>query len=75
VEAMAAIAGVVFGVLLYAFFTFVYAPFGLHYIHLMLVTLILTVGFGLSVNRLVFGRKARFVGFNAAFRKVDRSAT
>ena len=67
VAAMAAISGVVFGVLLYAFFTFVYAPFGLHYIHLMLVTLILTVGFALTVNRVIFGRRARFTGFRAAF--------
>jgi solute:Na+ symporter, SSS family len=74
VDAMAAIAGVVFGVLLYAFFTFVYAPFGLHYIHLMLVTLILTVAFGLTINRVVFGRTARFVGLKGALRKVDRSA-
>ena len=74
VEAMAAIAGVVFGVLLYAFFTFVYAPFDLHYIHLMLVTLMLTVGFGLGVNRVIFGRTARYVGFKSAFAKVNRSA-
>ena len=75
VEAMAAIAGVVFGVLLYAFFTFVYAPFGLHYIHLMLVTLILTVSFALIVNRVIFGRTARFVGFKGAFLEVDRAAS
>ncbi len=74
VDAMAAIAGVVFGVLLYAFFTFVYAPFALHYIHLMLVTLILTVGFALIVNRLIFGRTARFVGFKLALRGTDQSA-
>lgn len=75
VAAMAAIAGVVFGVLLYAFFTFVYAPFGLHYIHLMLVTLILTVSFALIVNRVIFGRTARFVGFKGAFLEVDRAAS
>jgi solute:Na+ symporter, SSS family len=63
VDARAAIAGVVFGVALYAFFTFVYAPFGLHYIHLMLVTLITTVGFALSLNHFGFGRRARFVAF------------
>jgi solute:Na+ symporter, SSS family len=63
VDARAAIAGVVFGIALYAFFTFVHAPFGLHYIHLMLVTLIATVMFALSLNRFGFGRKATFVPF------------
>ena len=65
VDARAAISGVVFGVSLYAFFTFVYAPFGLHYIHLMLVTLIATVSFGLALNRWLFGRRARFIGLRA----------
>ncbi|KPF62595.1 sodium:solute symporter [alpha proteobacterium AAP81b] len=63
VEARAAIAAVVFGVALYAVFSFAWAPFGLHYIHLMLVTLIATIGFALLVNRLVFGRRARFTGW------------
>ncbi len=67
VDAMAAISGVIFGVLLYAFFTFVYAPFGLHYIHLMLVTLITTVGFGLTVNRVIFGKTASYVGMKGVF--------
>ncbi len=59
VDARAAIVGVLFGVGLYAIFTFVWTP--LHYIHLMFITLWLTVGFALSVNRLVFGRKATFI--------------
>jgi solute:Na+ symporter, SSS family len=63
VDARAAIAGVVFGIALYAFFTFVHAPFGLHYIHLMLVTLVATVTFALALNRFGFGRKASLVAF------------
>ena len=74
VAAMAAISGVVFGVLLYAFFTFVHAPFGLHYIHLMLVTLVTTVAFALALNRVAFGQTARFVGVRAAFRGTGRPA-
>ncbi|MFM2042427.1 MAG: hypothetical protein RLY86_1003 [Pseudomonadota bacterium] len=56
VDARAAIAGLVFGVGLYAVFTFAWTP--LHYIHLMFITLWLTVGFALALNRLVFGRAA-----------------
>jgi solute:Na+ symporter, SSS family len=54
---------VVFGIALYAYFTFVHAPFDLHYIHLMLVTLIATVTFALALNRFGFGRKASLVAF------------
>jgi SSS family solute:Na+ symporter len=63
VDARAAISGVVFGIALYAVFTFVHAPFGLHYIHLMFVTLLTTVGFALAVNRLVFKQRAQFIGW------------
>ena len=56
VEARAVMGAVVFGVLLYAGFTFVWTP--IHYIHLMLVTLVACVVFSLSVNRWVFGRRA-----------------
>jgi SSS family solute:Na+ symporter len=66
VDARAAIAGVVFGVLVYAGFTFVHAPFGLHYIHLMFVTLWLCVGFSLLVNRIAFDGRAQFAGFRGA---------
>lgn len=59
VDARAAVMGVLFGVGLYAIFTFVWTP--LHYIHLMFITLWLTVGFALSVNRVVFGRRAKFI--------------
>ncbi len=63
VDARAAIAGVVFGIALYAFFTFVHAPFGLHYIHLMFVTLVTTIAFSLSTNRFIFRQNAVFLGF------------
>ena len=61
VAARAAIAGVLVGIALYAFFTFVHAPFGLHYIHLMLVTLITSIGFALGLNRLAFGNRAELI--------------
>jgi SSS family solute:Na+ symporter len=50
-----------FGVALYAVFTFVWTP--VHYIHLMLVTLIACLGVGLAVNRAVFGRRAELGAF------------
>ena len=56
VDARAAMAAVVFGVALYAVFTFAWTP--IHYIHLMLATLIACLGVGLAVNRAVFGRRA-----------------
>ena len=56
VDARAAMSAVVFGVGLYAIFSFVWTP--IHYIHLMLVTLIACVGFGLALNRLVFRKRA-----------------
>lgn len=56
VDARAAILGLIFGVGLYAFFIFRWTP--IHYIHLMFITLWLSVGFALGVNRLVFGRMA-----------------
>ena len=57
VDGRAVIGAVIFGTLLYAFFTFGWTP--VHYIHLMLVTLVACIVFALSVNRLVFGRQAR----------------
>ena len=63
VDARAAIFGVCFGIATYAFFTFVIAPFDLHYIHLMFITLWLSVGAALAFNRLVFGQRASFAGF------------
>ncbi|RME64034.1 MAG: SLC5 family protein [Alphaproteobacteria bacterium] len=56
VDARAAIFGVIFGVGLYAVFTFLWTP--LHYIHLMFITLWTTVGVSLGLNRWLFGRRA-----------------
>lgn len=58
VDYRAAIFAVVAGVMLYAFFSFVWAP--LHYIHMMFFTLISSVLFALIVNKLVFGKRAEF---------------
>ncbi|MCA6318159.1 MAG: SLC5 family protein, partial [Phenylobacterium sp.] len=57
-------AAVGFGVGLYAVFTFVWTP--IHYIHLMLVTLITCLAVGLTVNRWVFGRHAELGTFGRA---------
>ncbi len=59
VDARAAIVGVLFGVGLYAVFTFLWTP--MHYIHLMFVTLWTTVSFSLGLNRWLFGRRATLV--------------
>ena len=53
VSAGAAIVAVVLGVLLYGFFSFVWAPF--HYIHMMFITVIFCVFAALLVSRFVFG--------------------
>ncbi|WP_155160698.1 SLC5 family protein [Sansalvadorimonas verongulae] len=59
VDARSVILSVVFGTLLYAFFTFGWAPF--HYIHMMFITLLSCVAFALFVNRFVFKKSAQFV--------------
>ena len=56
VEARAVIISVILGTGLYAFFTFSWTP--VHYIHLMLVTLIFCVGTALLLNRVMFGQTA-----------------
>ncbi len=66
VDASAAIAGVIWGVLLYGAFTFQLQPAGIitmHYIDFMVVTLVTSVLAALVVNRLVLGNRAQFVGF------------
>ncbi|MDG3087556.1 SLC5 family protein [Vibrio hannami] len=63
VRAESVILSVVFGTSLYGYFTFGSAPFGLHYIHLMAVTLIACVVFALVTNKVVFKQNAKFVGF------------
>ena len=64
VHANAAIGSVLFGVALYSAMSFefspMYAPFGLHYIHLMFVTLIACVSFALISNKVIFNQKAEF---------------
>jgi SSS family solute:Na+ symporter len=57
VRANAAIIAVIFGTLLYTFFTFVWMP--IHYIHMMFITLIVCVSLALLVNRFIFGQKAK----------------
>ncbi|WP_426162987.1 SLC5 family protein [Sandarakinorhabdus sp. DWP1-3-1] len=63
VKAGAVMAALAFGVGLYAVFTWVWTP--VHYIHLMLVTLLACIAVALLLNRLMGGR-ARFAGLAAA---------
>ena len=58
VDARAVIISVISGTILYAFFTFVWTP--MHYIHLMLVTLMFCVACALLINKLGFGRQFKF---------------
>jgi solute:Na+ symporter, SSS family len=66
VGAQAAIAGVVWGVGLYAAFTFWWQPAGiitLHYIHFMVVVLATSVMAALLWNRVLLGNRAQWIGF------------
>ncbi len=72
VDARAVIITVVFGVLLYAFFSFVWAP--LHYIHMMFFTLLACITFALLINRLAFGKRCTFV-FSPAGRREEAKLT
>jgi SSS family solute:Na+ symporter len=56
VDARAAIAGVIAGVALYAYLSFVWTP--VHYIHAMFITLLTCIGVALLINRVIFGNKA-----------------
>lgn len=67
VDARAAIAAVAVGVAIYAFFSFVWEP--LHYIHMMFITLILSVGLALTMSRLVLGAWPSYVGLPGTSRK------
>ena len=58
VDARAAILAVISGVALYGYLTMVLQPF--HYIHCMFVTLVSCILVALAVNRLVFGKTAKF---------------
>ena len=71
VDARAVILSVIAGTGLYAFFTFSWTP--VHYIHLMLVTLIFCVVSALTLNRLVFGKRAEFS--NSLFSREANDAT
>lgn len=68
VHANAAIIAVVFGVLLYGAMSFefspLHAPFGLHYIHLMFITLASCVAVALVINKLIFGQTAKVAWVN-----------
>ncbi|MFK8017846.1 MAG: SLC5 family protein [Gammaproteobacteria bacterium] len=55
VDSRAAIIAVIFGVVLYGVFSFVHSPFGLHYIHLMFITLISCVLVAVGISRFAFG--------------------
>ena len=66
VAARSAIAGVVWGIGLYALFTFneaFEALVGIHYIDFMVVTLFTSVAAALAFNRLALGRRAEWIGF------------
>ncbi len=66
VGAPAAIAGVVWGVALYAAYSFWWNPAGiitLHYIHFMVIVLFTSVLMALAYNRLVLRQTERFVGW------------
>jgi SSS family solute:Na+ symporter len=63
VRAAAVMAAIAFGVGLYAVFTFYWTP--IHYIHLMLITLVACIAVALALNRLMGGR-ATFAGLAAA---------
>ena len=68
VVAPAAIGGVIWGVLLYGFYSFRLEPAGIitmHYIDFMVVTLVTSVLASLTIN-FMLGNRARFVGFWAA---------
>jgi SSS family solute:Na+ symporter len=47
--------GLLFGVGLYAVFTFAWQPFGLHYIHLMAITLASTIALVYALDRVLPG--------------------
>ena len=60
VSAYAAITTVAFGIVFYASAISVFKESAPHYIHMMFITLLSCVAFALTVNRLVFGRRAEF---------------
>jgi SSS family solute:Na+ symporter len=73
VDARAAMAALIFGTALYAYFTFVWTP--IHYIHLMAITLLLSISFGLLVNLVIFRRVARLPDLVRGRKLTDQAAT
>ncbi|MFT7008888.1 MAG: SSS family solute:Na+ symporter [Colwellia sp.] len=69
VHANAAIIAVLFGVFLYGAMSFefspMHAPFGLHYIHLMFITLFSCVGVALLLNKIIFKQNAKLSWINS----------
>tara|TARA_B100000780_G_C21121741_1_gene454434 strand:+ start:2259 stop:3719 length:1461 start_codon:yes stop_codon:yes gene_type:complete len=63
VDYRAAIAALILGVLVYAGFVWVWMP--LHYIHMMFITFVICVAAALSINRVVFGNRAEFIGLSS----------
>ena len=63
VDYRAAITAVIAGVLMYAFFIWIWMP--LHYIHMMFFTFFTCVGMALFINRFVLGNRAEFVGLQS----------
>jgi len=87
-DARAAVAGLVWGVLAYGFHTFVlgvpenfggvswYATIGLpwvHYIDVMLAVLISSLGVALATNRFVFGHRVRFADWRGLLKGEARA--
>jgi SSS family solute:Na+ symporter len=69
VAAGAATGGVLWGVALYAAFSFVLQPAGiitLHYIDFMVITLASSILVALAINRFALGRRAQFIGWRRA---------
>jgi SSS family solute:Na+ symporter len=60
VDYRAAIAAVIFGVLMYASFIWIWMP--LHYIHMMFITFFVCVSVALFINRFILGNRAEFIG-------------
>ncbi|MCL1079112.1 solute:sodium symporter family transporter [Parashewanella spongiae] len=62
IDGRSIVIAVLFGIGLYALFTWVWTP--LHYIHLMFITLCLSVTFALTINKMLFNQKAEFIGLS-----------
>ena len=65
-------AGLAFGVALYAVFTFAWQPFGLHYIHLMAITLASTIALIYALGRALPAPSADSSGGQAEASSVSR---